>query len=524
MREELCSSFAEPIGSAIIGSSTSFDREPWEIVTSFFLPPPKQRIALPHRVALRASKEARHGAYLGRNGNGWCFVPPEHSVMILGPPRSGKTTSLIVPNVLAANGPVVSTSTKTDVVGATLAARSAVGSCALFDPTGSLCPPEGLDLLRWSPLQSCTTWTGALGTARSLVSVGSHSAGRTAQGTQSSHWTERAQALLAPLLHAGALEGADMRTVLTWVDRRQALPAQQALAFAPGDATELARNLLDGIVATDPRELSGIWSTASGALTGFRSDQALAATDDPTFDADRFVEGSDTIYIASPAHLQALVAPMVVGLLDDVRQATYRRAAEQPERMRGDGPAPVLLALDEVTNIAPLPDLPSMISEGGGQGLVTLACFQDLSQARHRWPDHADGFPSLFGTTVVLPGIGDVRTLEAMATLAGEEEIPTRTISSGRSATGALLTDALTGGRPHRGESVSTQWRARLPADVIGRGIDGHALTFDQRNRSGWIGLTPSYAVEPWRSLLELRHEVSLERTRRQDPGLQLGP
>ena len=60
----------------------------------------------------------------------------------------------------------------------------------------------------------------------------------------------------------------------------------------------------------------------------------------------------------------------------------------------------MLLALDEVANIAPLPDLPAMVSEGGGQGVITLACFQDLSQARQRWPGRADGFPSLFGTTV----------------------------------------------------------------------------------------------------------------------------
>ena len=87
---------------------------------------------------------------------------------------------------------------------------------------------------------------------------------------EGSHWTERAQALMAPLLHAAAIGGGDMRTLLTWVDRRQALPAQQILAGEPGRSTELARNLLDGIVATDERELSGIWSTASGSLTGFR--------------------------------------------------------------------------------------------------------------------------------------------------------------------------------------------------------------------------------------------------------------
>ncbi len=120
---------------------------------------------------------------------------------------------------------------------------------------------------------------------------------------------------------------------------------------------------------------------------------------------------------------------MVVGLIDDIRHATYARSAAPGHGVPAH--APVVLALDEVANIAPVPDLPSMISEGGGQGLVTLACLQDLSQARSRWPDHADGFPSLFGTTVVLPGIGDVRTLEALSTLAGDEEIATRTVSSG---------------------------------------------------------------------------------------------
>ena len=171
--------------------------------------------------------------------------------MILGPPRSGKTSSLIIPNVLAANGPVVSTSTKPDVLDATVAARSALGRCHLFDPSGSVRRTGELVPLRWSPLQSCGTWPGALSMGRSLVEVGSAVNRQGGHSGGGSHWTERAQALLAPLLHAAALDGADMRTLLTWVDRHQALPAQQILAGAPGRTTELARNLLDGIAATD---------------------------------------------------------------------------------------------------------------------------------------------------------------------------------------------------------------------------------------------------------------------------------
>jgi hypothetical protein len=317
---------------------------------------------------------------------------------------------------------------------------------------------------------------------------------------------------LAPLLHAAALDGTDMRTVLTWVDRHQALPAQQILAGAVGSRTELARNLLDGITLTEARELSGIWSTASGALSGFRSDPALEATTDPTFDPAGFVESSDTIYIAAPAHQQSAVAPLVVGLLEDVRRAAYAGHASATEGSRVSTRPPLVLALDEVANIAPLPDLPSMVSEGGGQGVLTLACFQDLSQARQRWPGRADGFASLFGTTVVLPGIGDVPTLEALSTLAGDEELAVRTVSAGHSTSDRPLTDILTGGRPQIGESVSTQWRRRLPPDVITRGVPGHLLAFDDRNQPGWVTLAPSYRAEPWRSLRELGREHVVDR------------
>ena len=482
-------------------------------MTDFFASDPLSRHSSHIRGAIDTSARAGHGAYLGHDERGWCFVRPQQSVMILGPPRSGKTSSLIIPNVMVSSGPVVSTSTKPDVLNATVAVRTQLGRCFLFDPTGSVRRSGALLPLRWSPLQSCTAWMSSLSMARSLVEVGSASIAGGAPRAEGSHWTERAQALLAPLLHAAALDGATMRTLLTWVDRRQALPAQQILAGEPGRSTELARNLLDGIVATDERELSGIWSTASGSLTGFRSDQALDATSHPDFDADRFVTSSDTIYIAAPAHRQRLVAPMVVGLIDDIRHATYARSAASEHGVPAQ--APVVLALDEVANIAPVPDLPSMISEGGGQGLVTLACLQDLSQARSRWPDHADGFPSLFGTTVVLPGIGDVRTLEALSALAGDEEIASRTVSSGQSLTDRTLVDLLSGGRPQRGESVSTQWRRRLPVDVITRGSPGYALALDERNQPAWIPLAPAHASEPWRTLRDLdrtlNHQVGLE-------------
>ena len=151
----------------------------------------------------------------------------------------------------------------------------------------------------------------------------------------------------------------------------------------------------------------------------------------------------------------------------------------------------MVLALDELANIAPLPELPSMVSEGGGQGLVTLACFQDLSQARHRWPGQADGFPSLFGTTVVLPGIGDVRTLEALSVLTGDHEVVVRSVSRGRALSDRPLPTCSAPDAPRSANSSAPSGAgAWLPTTSPGVAPD-HALAFGARNQPGWFPLAP---------------------------------
>ena len=52
---------------------------------------------------------------------------------------------------------------------------------------------------------------------------------------------------------------------------------------------------------------------------------------------------------------------------------------------------PLLLALDEIGNLSPLPSLPVLMAEGGGTGITTMPVLQSLSQARDKWGDHAAG-------------------------------------------------------------------------------------------------------------------------------------
>jgi type IV secretion system protein VirD4 len=405
----------------------------------------------------------------------------QRSTLVLGPPRSGKTSSLVIPNILLSDGAVVSTSTKPDVMQATAPSRSRAGWAFLYDPSGEVECPQDVERIGWSPLTSAAQWDGAVVTAESMVGASRLSGARAAE----QHWTERAGALLSTLLHAAALEKLPMQEVIRWIDRHRAEPALEILDSRSGPEAP-PTDLLAGIVATDVREQSGIWSTASGVLAGYRTGGALSSTNLQTLDLAAFCDGPNTLYLCSTGRRQRQFAPLVVGMIGDVRDAAYARAHVAPS-----GP-PTLLALDEVANIAPIPDLPAIVSEGAGQGLLVLACLQDLSQARARWGPAADGFLSLFGTTVVLRGIADTSTLRDISALAGDREVASTTI--GRSVD--------RWGRIRPSTSVGSTRLARLPVDAVARGAAGHALVLGPHKEVELTVLTPAHTHAPWRDLM----------------------
>jgi hypothetical protein len=395
------------------------------------------------------------GLYAGDGTHGYTYAPREGSMLVIGPPRSGKTSCIVIPAVLDAPAAVVSTSTKSDVLEATGFRRWAIGNCYIFDPTGSMAVPANAYPLRWSPVVGCDTFEQAVAMARALASAARPGAAL----SESAHWVERAEGLLAPLLYTANLADRDMATVCRWVISRD---VREPLAVLERAGPEMAYTVLGGVLATEERERSGIFSTAAGLLSTYRSEAALATTTQPNFDPAAFVRSTDAVYICAPSHAQERLAPIVVALLEQIRTAVYARPPNA---------APVVFALDEVASIAPLPSLPSVAAEGGGQGLMTLACLQDLSQARARWGEVADGFFSLFNLKLIFPGIGDQRTLNLVSSLAGEEQVETQSLhleSSDR---------LLRFGKPRaKGLTYSSAWRARMPVDEVARGRPGYAL------------------------------------------------
>lgn len=422
---------------------------------------------LPELLAAQRALGAR--LYVGNGRRGPVLVDAGQAVLVLGPPRSGKTSTLVVPNVLVAPGAVITTSTKPDILHATANARAASGSCWLFDPTGTVEAPPGVRVARWSPVAASGRWDDALLLTRAM----SRAARPGGTHGEAGHWVERAEAVIAPLLHAACRAGGDMRIVNRWI-LRQDLGEAAAILAARG--APVAGDVLAGLAATDRRELSGIWSSAAGILAAYRSDAALTAAEGPNLDPADLCAGTDTVYVCAPGDRQDLVAPIIVAFLERARAGAYRAAA-------GGRPGPPLtLVLDEAANVAPLPDLPALVAEGGGQGVSTLVCLQDLSQARYRWGARADGFPSLFGVKVVLPGIGDHATLELVSRLGGEIDVPVRSVTRGAwysPGWGAPTT------------SVTTRRQRALPFDEVSHQPPGTALVLAGAAPPGRVTLPP---------------------------------
>jgi type IV secretion system protein VirD4 len=347
--------------------------------------------------------------------------------------------------------------------------------------------------LQWSPVAAATTWDEALHTARAMT-LAAPALGRGTSHEQ--HWSERAAALLAPLLHAAHLCGDGISGVLAWVLRHELQEPTDILEQA---GRLVAMDVLHGIQHTDERERSSIFSAAAGVLALYNTDAAREAASKPNFDPDLFAASSDTIYITAPAHGQGLCAPLVVGLLEQIRHATYRRAASHP------GAPPVFFCLDEVANIAPIHDLPALVSEAGGQGLHVMACLQDLSQARTRWGDQAaDGFLTLFQTKLVLPGISDPRTLEALSVVLGEIDRPMPSTTTGVSETRTFAWMAPPTTTRSHSVGYNTVRQRRVPPGEIAAIAKGHGLLVTGATRQR-LRLTPYHACEPWRTLTQAR-------------------
>jgi len=381
------------------------------------------------RPSLTHPRAADVGYLLGKSHGRGIWASVEDSILVIGPPRSGKGLHLVINAILDAPGAVVTTSTRPDNIAATMRARQARGPVAVFDPQRLT---AGLNLVhsagvRWSPIRGCEDPLTAMIRATGLASSTGLSSGSTESG---GFWEGRARAVLQALLHAAALDHLPTRVLYEWsLSANSAMDAVGILSSdtcaAPGWADSLA-----SMIQSDPRTRDSIWMAVSQAMACLADPRVLNAVSPSPgeeFDPTVFLTENGTLYLLATGAGAGAAWPLVAAFVEDLTETARHLAAGAPGTRLDP---PVLLALDEIGNLAPLPSLPALMAEGGGTGITTMPVLQSLSQARSRWGEHAAS--SIWDASivkVVLGGASASKDLQELSVLIGEREEASDTIT-----------------------------------------------------------------------------------------------
>lgn len=348
------------------------------------------------------------------------YVSIEDSVIVLGPPRSGKGLRFIINAILDWSGPLVTTSTRNDNLAATMAARQRMGEVTVFDPqqlSGVRSP------LKVSPVIGCEDPLTAEQRAAALV--GASSMG---QSSTNQEWAGAAAGILARLLHAAAIGGRGVTDLALWGDNPSL--ATDAVDILDTDGPAGWGAGLAAVIHGDERLLGSQWFGVRETLAPLRIPQiadAMNPTRGEEFDPAAFLTGPNTLYLIGTGRGAGAAGAFLAALMDDVVEQARRKAlTSQDSRLD----PPLGLILDEIANIFAWPALPTVMADGGGIGISPLVVLQARTQAETQWSRaEMESVFSAATAKLMLGGSTDIGFLKDLEALLGTREILRRSHS-----------------------------------------------------------------------------------------------
>lgn len=300
---------------------------------------------------------------------------------------------------------------------------------AVFDPqhlTAGLAGVDGTGV-RWSPIRGCERPLTAMIRASGLASTTGLSSGGVESG---GFWEGKARSALQSLLHAAAIERLPTRSLFEWSLSPSAATDAVGILASHSQAAPGWADALDGMINSDPRTRDSIWMAVSQALASLADPavrDAVSPGADEAFDPTEFLRRNGTLYLLATGAGAGASWPLVAAFMEDLTEVARQLAAES-SGSRLD--PPLLLALDEIGNLAPLPSLPILMAEGGGTGITTMPVLQSLAQARSKWGDHAAS--TIWDASIVkviLGGASASKDLQELSVLIGERDERSDTVT-----------------------------------------------------------------------------------------------
>ena len=370
---------------------------------------------------LRQRPIAQLAIPLGRCGGQEVYAPHEEAVGILGGMRQGKT-SLQARIALSHVGAVTFTTTKPVDLEYVWQPPSAPGRPILFNPEAL----SGLPTAAYDPTVGCEDPDAARLAAQAVM------AQQRARGRDRGlDWALLAEKMLKYLLHAAALEQLDgsraanpqrpvgMARVLQWVAASERPTGARDILRSSPQAGHWAE-LLEDMGRSAPETFYSI---------KINLHEALSCWEDPGILA-RMAPGRSSLGDVSPAallcnHDRLMVIarpgghaiPLVTSLVSAVVEAG-RQEARRAVTTGGRLDPPLLLLLDEVCKVCPLPQLPELVTDCASQGIVVVYALQSLEDGLTTWG--ATRFGGMWSATnchVVMGQVSSADTLRDLSDL-----------------------------------------------------------------------------------------------------------
>ncbi|MGW7292838.1 type IV secretory system conjugative DNA transfer family protein [Streptomyces xiamenensis] len=424
---------------------------------------------------------------------------------VIGPMGSGKTLRFFAPTIRNWPGPVLATSTKADLVELTLDARRQDGRRVMvFDPQ-NIAP--SLPRFRWTPITGAAETEVAMMRAKAFV-AGSRTPGSAAQSSEGSvFYRGQASKILACLFHAAALDGADLDWVLKWA-RTLTNPAPLGILNSHPGAGPGWADMLRTATTGDSRTVGNTAATLAAALEPLMHESvihALQGDGEEATDFREILDAESTVFLLGKDSEVNSVAPLTTAIAEDLLDIAEAHAVAS---LAGRLDPPLLAALDEVANIAPIPSLRQRVADGRGRGITTIYGLQGWASARARFgEDTANELASFTNHVVVFGGAKDPAFLKDISDLCGQVE--------------RVRTTKTTTGGDRGGHSTATHLalEAVLRADEIRALPAGHALLLADNLPPVVTRLDGMWTWESWAEIEEhvrdLRAANEAERARR---------
>ncbi|MFC9249381.1 type VI secretion protein [Streptomyces sp. NPDC057136] len=306
------------------------------------------------------------------------LVPsPRTPHLVYGPAATRRPAA--VQAILDADGPVLVVTSDPTVWAETKDARGKLGPVLVYDP-GHLCDTPAR--LHWSPTAGCEEPDVAAARATALL------APVRPQARIDTATADTAETLLKCWLHAAAVDGRPFRQVHRWALGGNAHEAVRLLRTHPKAASGIA-GLLESALTAYPerRELAQeLTVRAFAALSSVHIREACTPNRADSLALESFTGEGGTLYVVGEPiedpRSRPGAMPLLTALSSYVVEHGRRMAARSTD---GRLDPPMTLVLDDVAAVAPLPQLPELLSTGQDQGLPPLVLLRSQEQGRARW-------------------------------------------------------------------------------------------------------------------------------------------